>query len=67
LKRYIVMVNNSSHSPDDLPILKGHEKFHLCMGGKRVVGAKFMELVFNEGRNPKRVPLVERPGKLDKS
>jgi hypothetical protein len=32
---------------------------------ERMVGAEFLELVFNEGRDPVAIPLIDFPGKSD--
>jgi hypothetical protein len=36
------------------------------MRTERMVGAKFLELIFNEGGDPVGISLIDHPGKSDK-
>jgi hypothetical protein len=43
----------------------GEVEDHLCMGAEGRFKAEFLELVFNERRDPIGIPLIDLPGESD--
>ena len=49
---HIVMVNDACDSAHDPSLLVSQKEDHLRMGTKGMTGTEFLELVFDEGRDP---------------
>jgi hypothetical protein len=67
MELYKAMVNDPCNPSRDFLSSIGEKEDHFCVSAKRMVWAKFLELVFDEGRDPVAIFLIDLPGKSSKS
>ena len=67
MELYEAVVDDPCNPSDELSTSCGQKEDHLRMGAKWVRWAEFCSLVFDEGRDPVAISLINPPGKSDKS
>ena len=65
MELYKAVVNDPYNPSRDFLPSVGEKEDYLRMRAERMVWAKFLELIFDEGRDPVAISLIDSPGKSD--